>query len=200
MMTARRASASTASRRGRLAACAAARPPAGAPGRRDALLGASAAAVATVQLPGLLVPAAAQAIVSGYTPDDGTTTTVTAFHDTPNAAKVRWRSCPAPRASPPGAEGTQASSWRTRFHSSSSSSSSSSSAPAQQTDAPAQWYKDVFSGARAAVDAGELGDGMASTFRWLIASEVGGDGVMVTAVMPKGNAKAFEDFYNPKVS
>ena len=89
-MTARSASTSTASRRGRLAACAAARPPAGAPGRRDALLGASAAAVATVQLPGLIVPAAAQAaIVSGYTPDDGTTTTVTAFHDTPNAAKVR---------------------------------------------------------------------------------------------------------------
>ena len=116
MVAARRASTATASRRGRLAACAAARPPAGAPGRRDALLGASAAAVATsVQLPGLLLPAAAQALVSGYTPDDGTTTTVTAFHDTPNAAKVRWLSCPAPRASPPGAEGTQASSWRTRF-------------------------------------------------------------------------------------
>ena len=63
----------------------------------------------------------------------------------------------------------------------------------------AQWYKDVFSGARAAVDAGELGDEMASTFRWLIASEVGGDGIMVTAVMPTGNAKAFEDFYSPKV-
>ena len=110
-------SASTASRRGRLAACAAARPPAGAPGRRDALLGASAAAVATVQLPGLIVPAAAQAIVSGYTPDDGTTTTVTAFHDTPNAAKVRRAAPPrpAPRASPAGAEGTPASSWRTRF-------------------------------------------------------------------------------------
>ena len=167
MVAVRGSTATSASRRGRLAACAAARPPAGpAPGRRDALLGASAAAVATVQLPGLLMPAAAQALVSGYTPDDGTTTTVTAFHDTPNAAKVRWRSCPAPRASPPGAEGTQASSWRTRFHSSSSSSSSSSSAPAQQTDAPAQWYKDVFSGARAAVDAGELGDEMASTFRW----------------------------------
>ena len=117
MVAVRGSTATSASRRGRLAACAAARPPAGAPGRRDALLGASAAAVATVQLPGLIVPAAAQAaIVSGYTPDDGTTTTVTAFHDTPNAAKVRRAAPPRPQSVPGrGPEGTPASSWRTRF-------------------------------------------------------------------------------------
>ena len=185
-------SASTASRRGRLAACAAARPPAGAPGRRDALLGASAAAVATVQLPGLIVPAAAQAIVSGYTPDDGTTTTVTAFHDTPNAAKVRRAAPPRPQSVPVPGRGDPGVQLAHAL---------STAAPQRSglTLGRAQWYKDVFSGARAAVDAGELGDEMASTFRWLIASEVGGDGIMVTAVMPKGNAKAFEDFYSPKV-
>ena len=97
-------------------------------------------------------------------------------------------------ASPSRAEGTPRRPAGARASTAAASSSSG------LTLGRAQWYKDVFSGARAAVDAGELGDGMASTFRWLIASEVGGDGVMVTAVMPKGNAKAFEDFYNPKVS
>lgn len=62
-----------------------------------------------------------------------------------------------------------------------------------------QWYNDVFLPASTSVASGEVDPDLASTFRFVVGKEVGGDGIFVTAVFPDGPAmKAWEKFYDEK--